>query len=385
MPLLDKPHDLIPLFVSQFAYMASQRVCSFFHILTSKSSASEIKDQPLQVLQCRCDDEDDFRPVEGYDVIVRCEDEQMGSYQLGLRFIDLGIAWAGEKLEVRRFHILAGAILKRPASITSPVQVLEASELLPFGSPNQYLKLDFRRPAILHVALIPSFNLDILAAVMDAKSRAFREVDRHVQPEFVNACWLMSQLVRIFEKLTSFDFSDVRRDKLPGVGEDLILEVKQKLGWTESTRVDKRSHIFLSNTTRDRSDHHHATWFSLDEKCCWIDASLHIEAIWEVVDKVRMEYKPPTDCHTGRLIVTARTADVSIKHPFSTKIHRGQTVDSGTGLGVCVGLPNMMKINFRSYAMDTRAVQAGIGNLPATSLNCPLVLESSAFDPTTRC
>ena len=345
--------------------MASQRICSLSHILTSKSSAPEIKDYPLQVLACRCENDANFELIEGNDVIVRCEDHGMGPYELGLRFIALGVAWASEKLEVRRFHILAGAILKRPASITSPVQVLEVSELRPFGSPNQYLKLDFSRPAILRAALIPSFNLDILAAVMDAKSKAFREVDRRVQPEFVNACWLMSQSVRDFEKLTSSDSSDVQGDKLPGVGEDLILEVKQKLGWSGSICVNERSDKFLSNTIRCRSDHHHATWYSLDEKCCWIDASLHREATWEIVDVVRMEYKPPTDCHTGRLIVTACTTDIDIKHPFSTTIHGGHTMDCGTGLGVRLRVPNMIEINFRSYAMDSRPVQGGMGKLPS--------------------
>ena len=365
MPLLDKPHDLIPLFASQFAYMASQRDCSFYHILTSKSSASEIKDHPLQVLPCRCDDEDDFRPVEGYDVIVRCEDEQMGSYQLGLRFADLGIAWAGEKLEFRRYHILAGAILERPTSITCPIQVLEASELRPFGSPNQYLKLEFRRPAILHTALIPSFNLDILTAVIDAKSKAFREIDGHVPREFVNACWLMSQTVRIFEKLTSSDPSDAQGDKLPGVGEDLILEVKQKLGWTKSTRINKRSHDFLSNTTRCRSDDHHTSWCSVGGKCWWIDAPLNREEIWEIENMVRMEYKPPTNCHDGRLVVIARTANVEVQHPFSITIRRGETTNLPAGSGVWLRVPNVIQINFRSYAMGSQPVQAGMGMLPS--------------------
>ena len=347
----------------------AQHICSLFHILTSKSSAVEIKDHPLQVLPCRCENEANSWPIEGNDVIVRCEDEQMGSYQLGLRFIDLGIAWAGEQLEVRRFHILAGAILERPTSITSPVHVLESSELLPFRSPNHYLKLEFRRPAILHTALISSFNWDILAAVMDAKREGFREFDRHVRPEFVNACWLMSQFVQIFEKMKSSHPSQVKGDELPGVGEDLILEVEQKLGWSESTRVNERSHIFLSNMTRCRSiyhyaTYHHATWYSLDGKCCWIDAPLHREAIWEVVNVARMEYKPPTGCHTGRLTVTALTAKVDIKHPFSITIHRGQTVDSGTGLGVCIRVPNVIEINFRSFAVDCRPIQVGMGKLP---------------------
>lgn len=352
--------------------MASQHVCSLFHILTSKSSAPEIKDHPLQALPCRCDDETDFRPAEGYDVIVRCEDELMGSYQLGLRFIDLGIAWADEQLEVRRFHILAGAILERPASITSPVQVLEVSELRPFGSPNQYLKLDFRRPAILHTALIPFFNLDILAALMDARSKGFREFDRHVPLEFVNACWLMSQFVRIFEKLASSDPSDLQGDKLPGVDEDLVLEVKHKLGRTKSTCISERSHEFVSNTTRCRPDHYHTTWYSLDGKLCWIDAPLHREEIWEITDVVRMEYKPPTNCHTGRLIITARTADVEIKRPFSTTVRGGETIDSGTALGVCLRVRNVIQLNFRSYTMDSRPVQAGMGKLPGdTSGLCP--------------
>ena len=344
--------------------MASQHVCSLFHILTSKSSAPEIKDHPLQALPCRCDNEADVSPTEGYDVIVRCEDEQMGPYQLGLRFIDLGNAWASEQLEVRRFHILAVAILERPASMTSPVQVLEVSELRPFGSPNQYLTLDFRRPAILHTALIPSFNLDILAAVMDAKSKGFCESDRHVQREFVNGCWLMSQFVRIAEKLASPDPPGLQRHKLPGVDESLILEVKRKMGWTENTRVTKRSHKFLSNTTRCKSDNHHTTWYSLDGKICWIDAPLHRQEIWEIIDVVRMEYKPPTNCHTGRLIITARTADVDIKRPFSTTVRRGETMDSGTDLGVRLRLRNVIEINFRSYAMDSRPVQAGMGKLP---------------------
>ena len=348
--------------------MASQHVCSLFHILTSKSSAPEIKDHPLQALPCRCDDEDDFRPVEGYDVIVRCEDEQMGSYQLGLRFIDLGIAWTGDKLEVRRFHILAGAILERPTSIKSPVQVLEASELRPFGSPNQYLKLEFRRPAILHAALIPSFNLDILAAVMDAKSKAFREIDRHVQREFVNACWLMSQTVRIFDKMTSSDRSDALKDKLPGVGEDLILEVEQKLRWTKSMRINKRSHDFLSNTTRCRSDDHHTAWCSVGGKCWWIDAPLNREEIWEIENMVRMEYKPPSDRQDGRLIVIARTANVEIRHPCSTTIRGGETTDLPAGFGVWLRVPNVVQINFRSYTMGSQSVQAGMGMLPGDTL-----------------
>ena len=365
MPLLDRLHDLMPLFASQLAHMASQHVCSLFHLLRSKSSAPEIKDHPLQALQCRCDDKDDSRPVEGYDVIVRCEDELMGSYQLGLRFIDLGMAWAGEQLEVRRFHILAVAILERPASITPPVQVLDVSELRPFGSPNQYLKLKFRRPAILHAALIPSFNLDILAAMIDAKSKAFREIDGHLQRDFVNDCWLMSQMVRTFEKLTSSDPSDVQGDQLPGVGEDIILEVKQKLRWTKDMRINKRSHDFLSNTARCRSDDHHTAWCSVGGKCWWIDAPLHREEIWEIENVVRMEYKPPTDCQDRRLIVIARTANVEIRHPYSTTIREGETTDLPAGFGVWLRVPNFIQINFRSYARDSRPVQAGMGKLPS--------------------
>ena len=365
--------DTAPEQASQFdpsihitvASMASRHVCSLFHILTTKSSAPEIKDHPLQALPCRCDDEDDFRPVEGHDVIVRCEGEQMGSYQLGLRFIDLGMAWAGEKLEVRRFHILAGAILERPASITCPVRVLEASELRPFGSPNQYLKLEFRRPAVLHAALIPSFNLDILAAMMDAKSKAFREIDRHVQREFVNACWLMSQMVRIFEKVTSCDPADVHGDKVPGVGEDLLLEVKQKLRWTKGMRINKRSHDFLSNTTRCRSDDHHTAWCSVGGKCWWIETPLNREEIWEIENVVRMEYKPPTDCRDGRLIVIARTANVEIRHPCSTTIRGRETADLPAGFGVWLRVPNVIQINFRSYTMGSQPVLVGMGMLPS--------------------
>ena len=297
--------------------------------------------------------------------MVRCEDEQMGSYQLGLRFIDMGIAWAGEKLEVRRFHILAGAILERPTSITCPVRVLEASELRPFGSPNQYLKLEFRRPAILHAALIPSFNLDILAAMMDTKSKACREIDRLVQREFANACWLMSQTVRIFEKMTSSDPPVSHGDKLPGLGEDLIIEVKQKLRWTKDMRINKRSHDFLSNTARCRSDNHHTAWCSVGGKCWWIDAPLNREEIWEIENVVRMEYKPPSDRQDGRLIVMARIANVEIRHPYSTTIREGETTDLPAGAGVWLRVPNFIQINFRSSAGNSRPVQAGMGKLPS--------------------
>ena len=345
--------------------MASKPVCSLFHILTSKSSAPEIKDHPLQTLPCRCDNEADFRPIKEYEAIVRCEDERIGSYQLGLRFIDLGTAWTGDQLEARRFHILAGAILERPAFLTSPAHVLEASELRPFGSPNQYLKLDFRRPAILHAALIPSFNLDILAAVINAKSKGLRESDRHERPEFANACWLMSQFVRIFENLMSSDCSDLQGDKLAGVDEDLTREVKLELGWPKTTSVDKRSHKFLSNTTRCKSDYHHSTWYSLDGKFCWIDAPIDREETWEMTSVVRMKYKPPTNCHTGRLFVTARAANVDIKHPISRAIHGGQTVGLRTDLGVRLRVSNVITINFRSYTRDSQPAQAGIGKLPS--------------------
>jgi hypothetical protein len=175
----------------------------------------------------------------------------------------------------------------------------------------------------------------------------------------------MSQFVQIFEKLRSSDPSELQGDKLPGVGEDLVLEVKHEIRWTKGTSVNMRSHNFLSDTTRCRSGYHHATWYSVDGKSCWIEAPLHRGGIWEIVDVLWMEYKPPTNSHTGRLIVTARTTDVDIKHPFSTTVRRGESIDSGTALGVCLRVPNVIEISFRSYAMDSQPVQVGMGKLPS--------------------
>ena len=384
--------------------MAAQKVCSLSHTLISKCSALEIKDNPLQVLPCWCGSEANFRGPEVHDVIVRCVDVQMGSFQLGLRIMFLGNAWDSERLKARRFHILAGVILERPTFKIVPAQFRGVSELRPFGSPGQYFKLDFRRQAILHAALIPSFNLDILTAMANAKAEGFHEFDLPVQQELVNASCLMSQFARVFQMLASSDehlksghgrdkmlkilkskytgytkeeliyvldhclaCSSKHEDELLSIGEDLIQEVNQTMEQSKSIHVDRRTHKFLSNVTRAKSEYHQTTWFSVDGKCCWIDAPFDRNAVWEVVDVVRIQYKPASDCscHDGRLIVEARTANVEIKHPFPTAIRESRTMDLPAGRGVRLRVLHLMEINFRSYATDSQSVQADMGMLPS--------------------
>ena len=151
--------------------MAHGQVCYFPNGFTSNSTATEIKDCALQVVLCRdrscCSDNADSRPVQAYDTLVRCEDRDAGQYEIGLRVIEIGTAFTGtggkSNLELRRFHILVGVVLEMPASIT-PVARQEILELHPLKSPIEYASLQFRKDAILHVALIPSFNLDTLVA-----------------------------------------------------------------------------------------------------------------------------------------------------------------------------------------------------------------------------
>ena len=341
---------------------------------------------PLQVLPCGCENEADFWRTEGYDTIVRYEDKQMGPYQLGLRFIILGHAWDKEceQMKVRRCHILAGAILERPTCSISQVQGHDMSELRPFGSPSQYVELDFGRSAVLRAALIPSFNLDILDAMVRAKVEGFHEFDPSIRRELVNACSLMSQFVRIMDYSTSFSkFSDSEGDKLLGIGEDTIEEVKHTMNQSKTFYVDRRCHGFLAHLTMSRSEYFQTTWCSTNGKFCWIDAPFDGNAVWEIVSAVRIQYKPATarKCHDGRLVVEARAANIEIKHSFPTAIRRDGTMDVPAGSGVRLRVHDLMEINLRTYATNSESLQADMGMSPAMNLDSPLNLGTHTIDP----
>ena len=330
--------------------MAHGQVCYFPNGFTSNSTATEIKDCALQVVLCRdracCSDNADSRPVQAYDTLVRCEDRDAGQYEIGLRVIDIGTAFTGtggkSNLELRRFHILVGVILEVPASIT-PVARQEILELHPLKSPIEYASIQFRKDAILHVALIPSFNLDTLVAFY-----RYRRHNTSPRPELDTASSWLTQYFRAFTELYPLEPQERNHHWVANVEQDLLQDVKRRMQLFDG-RIDARLHSFLSNATRPRSDGFHVCWFSYDRSFCWIDANIHKPGCWNIWEAVMITCKVSDNGQPHRIEIRACSTNILIKRPISEVVNAGKTVVCRADNGVRIRIPGGKTIEFRSY------------------------------------
>ena len=330
--------------------MAHGQLCYFPNRFTSNSTATDIKDCPLQVVLCRdhscCSDNEDSRPVQAYDTLVRCENRDAGQYEIGLRVIDMGTAFTGtggkSNLELIRFHILVGIILEMPASIT-PVAGQEILELHPLKSPTEYACLQLRKDAILHVALIPSFNLDTL----DAFYR-YRRHNTYAQPEFNTACTWLTQYSRAFTELYLLEPQERNDHWVANVEEDVLQDVKRRMQLFDG-RTDVRLHGFLCNATRPRSDGFHVGWLSYDQSFCWIDANIYKPGCWNIWEAVMITYNALDNGQPHTIDIKACSTDILIKHPISAVVSAGKTMACRADNRVRIRIPSGKTIEFRIY------------------------------------